>query len=69
MQTAPDLSSFRVNSLAMTGPPLTLPAEEKIILSYDDVQLRLSISAAGRVYDARGSLFLTNKRVRKSSMI
>lgn len=40
-----------------------LPSEEKITLSYDDVQLRLSISSAGKVYDARGSLFLSNKRV------
>ena len=35
-----------------------------MILSYDDVQLRLSVRAAGKVYDARGSLYLSNKRVR-----
>ncbi|EIM20736.1 hypothetical protein E3Q22_03369 [Wallemia mellicola] len=42
--------------------PVEFP-EEKITLSYDDVQLRLSISSAGKVYDARGSLFLSNKRI------
>ncbi|TIB10055.1 hypothetical protein E3P89_02985 [Wallemia ichthyophaga] len=51
---------------SMTNQDGTRPVEfpeEKIILSYDDVQLRISLSAPGRVYDAHGSIFLTNKRI------